>query len=821
MGLRNLSFLMQPASIALIAPEPEHVLLASPVAKNILGAGFKGELMGVGAGCRSLDGILHYGKTPDLPHPPDLAVICGDPDRAPDLITALGELGAGAAIILAGEEGSGGIERCGELRVAAMEAAEPYPMRILGFSSLGVMVPGSALNASLAHLCPLPGGLAFVTQSGGVLCSVLDWATSRGIGFSHVISLGTLIDLDFGDMLDYLANDFGTQAILLHMEELTQVRKLMSAARLAARMKPVIVLKGGRHVERRRTSGRAAGQPGDSDAICDAAFRRAGMLRVHDIQELFDSVQTLARARSLPGDRLGILTNSGGIGILAADALVDQGGRVAELSPESRSRLSGLLPACLSVRNPLDLQADATGSLYARSIEILLEDRGIDAVLALHAPNGVSSGVEAARSIIESVKTGALKPKMSRLLTSWLGDGTVGEARRLFVESGVLTFATPDEAVRGLMQVVRFRRSQEMLMETPPSIPEAFVADTERVRHVVEHSLAQGKTWLGEIDCRNILDAYGIRAQGAVRHQRAGELLISVVPDPRFGPVICCGQGGSAAEIVGDRAFGLPPLNRLLARELLARTRVASLVGESEDRPGGRLESPELTLVKVSQLICDVAEIAELEINPLVFDDQGPVALKARIRIEEAAGSSADRLAIRPYPKELEQTIRIADGRSLLLRPIRPEDEPAYQELFAGLSPEDIFLRFMNPMKVLPHSLAARLTQLDYDREMALGLFDPGGSGGPRFCGGVRITADADNERAEFAILLRRDMTGLGLGPMMMRRILDYARKRGIREVYGEVLGENTPMLRLCKALGFSLKRMVEDPGVILATLRL
>lgn len=824
MSTRNLPSLMQPASIAVVVPDLELSPLAGAVARNILGGGFKGELFGVGGGGAAIEGFRHYGTVEALPHPPDLALLCGNPDTVPGLISSLGALGAKTAVIFASEEGKGGIERCGELRVAAMEAAEAYPMRLLGFSSFGVMVPGSSLNASLAHLLPLKGNLAFVSQSGGVLSSVLDWATSRNIGFSHLISLGTLIDLDFGDLLDYLANDFGTQAILLHIEEATHIRKFMSAARLAARMKPVIVLKGGRQAERRRIpSGVGVGADAAflSDAVYDAAFRRAGMLRVYDIQELFDAVQTLAKARSLSGNRLAILTNSGGIGVLAADALVDGGGRLAELSPDSIARLSGVLPECWSIRNPVDIQGSASGNLYAQALEILLDDRSLDAVLVLHAPNAFSSGVDAARAIVAAAGANSPRPRLNRLLTSWLGDGTALESRRLFIENGVLTYGTPNEAVRGFLQVVRYRRNQEMLMETPPSIPEAFTPDIDRVRRVVEGSLAQGKTWLTEIDAKNILDAYGLRAQGSVRHQQAHELLIKVVTDQRFGPVIIFGQGGPAAELIRDQALGLPPLNMLLAREVMSRTRIFRLLSESGDASSGLLDSTALTLVKVSQLVCDVAEIVEIEINPLVFDEHGVVATGVRIRVEDAPKPGGERLAVRPYPKELEERITLPDGHSLLLRPIRPEDEPAYQRLFAGLPPEDVFLRFMNPMKVLPHTLAARLTQLDYDREMALVLMEESGPGDLELCGGVRITADADNDRAEFAILLRRDMTGLGLGPMMMRRIIDYARKRGIREVYGEVLSENTPMLRLCKALGFSSRRMPEDPGVIVASLRL
>jgi acetyltransferase len=341
------------------------------------------------------------------------------------------------------------------------------------------------------------------------------------------------------------------------------------------------------------------------------------------------------------------------------------------------------------------------------------------------------------------------------------------------------------------------------------------------VRQVVGQALADGREWLSEIEAKNVLAAYGIPVQPMAGQQAAYELMIKVFANAEFGPVIGFGHGGAAAEAIHDRAFALPPLNMHLAHEVMSRTRIFRLLESRCGRPAVDTDSVALTLVKVSQLVCDIAEIAEIEINPLVVGEQGVFAAEARIRIAESAAPAHQRLAIRPYPKELEELVALPDGHTYLLRPIRPEDEPAYHRLFASLPAEDIFLRFMSPMKALTHSLATRLTQLDYDREMALVLTGENRQGETELYGGVRITADPDNERAEFAILLRRDMTGLGLGPLMMRRIIQYARNRGIREIFGEVLSENTPMLKLCKALGFSIKRMPDDPGVVIASLAL
>jgi acetyltransferase len=821
MSTRNLVSMMQPSSIVLIADPEKALSVCCAVARNLVQAGFCGEIFAVEADSGLSKGVTICPSIEALPKPPDLAVLMTGPDSLPDLVARLGECGTRAAAIIAAWHGEGETEHGQKLRTALLEAAKPHLLRIVGPGSLGVLVPGACLNASLAHVQPIKGNLAFVTQSGAVLTSVLDWATSRNIGFSHLVSLGDMIDVDFGDMLDYLANDLCTQAILLHVETVTHVRKFMSAARLAARMKPVIVLKGGRYAGGDCPPSVLGGGAAGADAVYDAAFRRAGTLRVYDLQELFDAVETLAKTRTMPGDRLAILTNGRGMGVLAGDALVEEGGRLAELSQETEAGLMALLPAARTPGNPVDILEDATGSRYARALELLLEDQGVDAVLVLNCPNALASGIESAQAIIDVMKKDGLRSKAHRLLTSWLGDGPAAIARKLFTDNRSLTYDTPRQAVRGFMQVVRFRRNQEMLKQVPPSTPEIFSPDVRKGQMTVAAALAERRAWLSETEVNDVLGAYGISVQPGARHQSAHELLVGAFEDAQFGPVISFGHGGAAADVIQDQALALPPLNLHLAREVMTRTRVYRRLEGRCEAPAADLDSIALTLVKVSQLLCDIPEIVEIEIHPLYADERGVTAGAARIRVAAAATSAAQRLALRPYPKELEETVRLPDGHTILLRPIRAEDEPAYIRLFDSMPAEDIFMRFMSPLKALSHDLAARLTQIDYDREMALVLMDESSSGGPELCGGVRISADADNERAEFAILLRRDMTGLGLGPMMMQRILRYARSRGIREVFGEVLSENTPMLKLCKALGFRIKRMLDDPGVVVASLAL
>lgn len=823
MNIRNLAFMMQPSSIALVASGPGSVDLARMLLGNLLKGGFGGDIHAVCVGAGSLEGVTGYPSLECLPSPPDLAVVVAEPASIPTHLSKLGALGAKGALVVTGEPAGTGGERDRRAQLSVREAVKPFSMRVLGPCSLGILSPTGSLNASLAHLQPLKGKLAFVSQSGAVLSAVLDWATERRIGFSHLVTLGTMVDVDFADMLDYLADDRNTLAILVHLESVTQARKFMSAARLAARLKPVIVLKGGHRAQWGcpAPTDRLCKDLSDSDAVCHAAFRRAGMLRVYDLRDLFHASETLSKVRTTLGDRLAILTNGRGVGVLAADGVISEGGRLAELSRDSLDQLNRLIPGGWSGVGPVDLRRDASGDRYAQALEILLDDKGVDAVLALHCPGPDKTMSEAAQAVIEVVKKRGARPRVDRVFASWLGDGTAASGRRLFMENGIPTYETPGDAIHGFMQVVRYRRNQEMLMETPPSIPQVFSPDSGRVLEIVNGVLAEDRSLLTESEVREVLDAYDFPSLGPTDGEERLELMIGVSLDAQFGPVIRFGHGGAAAEFIQDTAPALPPLNLHLARDLMSRTRIYRLLETMGGADTQILQTLALTLVKVSQLICDIAAITGLEINPLWVSRDAVRVGRAGIRVSKVDAPGVERLAIRPYPKELEETVSLPDGKSLLLRPIRPEDEPAYQRLIEQLPPEDIFFRFMNPMKTLPHSLGARLTQIDYDREMALVLIAEGPSGESELCGGVRISTGGDNERAEFAILLRRDMTGLGLGPLMMRRIIEYARSRSIREVYGEVLSDNKPMLKLCRALGFSTRRMVDDPGIVIASLDL
>jgi acetyltransferase len=892
MTVRNLDRLFRPRSIALIGASRRAGALGTVLARNMTAAGFPGVLMAVHPEADAIAGIRCYRDIAALPETPDLAVIATPPDTVPGLIDRLARRGAGAAVVITAGFSEGGREHGRALQREMCEAARPALLRVVGPNCLGVLVPEARINASFAHVSPKPGAIACVAQSGAVIAAVLDWAYARGIGFSHLVSLGDVADVDFGDMLDYLAADAGTRSILLYVEAVTAARKFMSAARAAARAKPVIVIKAGRHPEGAKAVASHTGALAGADAVYDAAFRRAGMLRVRDLDELFDAAATLAEARTIDGDRLAIVTNGGGVGILATDALMDRGGRLATLAPETLAALDAVLPATWSRGNPVDIIGDADGARYAAAIERVLADDGADAVLALNCPTAVASSAEAAGAVADMAARSA-RP----VLAAWLGAAGREDIRRRFAAVRVPCFDTPESAVRGFMHVVEYRRAQAQLMETPPSLPADFSADATAARTPIDAALAEGRALLSEVEAKSVLAAYGVpvtptriardaaeaaamaaalgrpaalkilspdithktdvggvalnletaeavraaavamasRVRAAAPQARidgftvqpmerradAVELIVGASEDPQFGPVILFGQGGVAVEVVQDTAIALPPLNLGLARALMARTRVNALLQGYRGRAAAAVDEVALVLVRVSQLLVDCAEIAELDINPLLARPDGVVALDARIRVARAARPGAARLAIRPYPKELERRVTVRDGSTVLLRPVRPEDEPLFHTAFRKLSPESVRLRFFAPLKHLTHEFAARLTQIDYDREMAL-IAVPADAAVPAEVFGVaRFAADPDGERAEYAVVVRSDATGRGLSVALMEHLIGYAKGRGLKELYSHVLAENRRMLNLCQRFGFAIEREPEDYALVMTRLRL
>lgn len=893
MTIRNLDVLFDPRSIALIGASQRQGSVGSFLAKNLFHTGFEGPIMPVNPKYQAVEGVLTYPDIDSLPVTPDLAVIATPPRTIPRFIAELGARGTKAAVVITAGFGEGGDAAGKALEQEMLDAARPHLLRIVGPNCVGILLPPKGINASFAHLSPLPGDIAFVTQSGAMITAVVDWATPRGIGFSHMVSLGDMSDVDFGDTLDFLATDQGTRAILLYVESVAHARKFMSAARLASRAKSVIVVKSGRSAAGARAAVSHTGSLAGSDEVYDAAFRRSGILRVYDLDELFDAVETLAMARQPEGDRLAILTNGGGIGVLSADALDEQGGRLAELSADTMARMNETLPSTWSHGNPVDIIGDAPPTRYCAALEALLDEPGADGVLVLNVPSAVTSSTDAAFHVAQLAVD---QPKC--VMTSWVGVKTPREARRIFSEHHLPTYDTPSDAVRAFMHMVRYRRAQQMLTETPPSVPEEFSPDSQAARAVIHGALASGIDVLTEPQAKEVLRAYdiptvptrvaadpdeaariaaelgsavalkilspdithksdvggvkldiatpqavreiagematrivadhpGARIDGftispMVRRPGAYELIVGMVEDVQFGPYVLFGHGGTAVEVIEDTAIALPPLNMNLARDVIRRTRIYKQLRGFRDRPPVDLDAVALTLLKVSQLVIDIPEVVELDINPLLADDFGVLALDARVAVKATHRPAAARLAIRPYPKDLEQEITADDGRTFLVRPIVPEDEPALLDLFAKLTPEEIRMRFREPLTELPRPMSARLSQLDYDREMGLALCDSGTAPGRSEIYAVaRFWADPDIERAECAILVRRDVSGQGIGSRLLQRLIDYARERGIRELYADSLRDNERVLKLVETLGFRLEDNPEDPELVRVTLTL
>ena len=870
MSIRNLDSLFAPASVVVIGASDRPASVGATVWRNMRDGRFAGPVYAVNPKHRELDGQPVYASLAALPQVPDLALLCTPGATVAGLITELGALGTRAAIVL-----TAGLDAA--QKQAMLDAARPWLLRILGPNCIGLLVPHLGLNASFAHVGARSGEVAFVTQSGALMTAMLDWAAARAIGFSHLVSLGEHADVDFGDVLDFLASDGRTRAILLYIESVSAPRKFMSAARAAARNKPVIVVKAGRSRQGQRAAASHTGALAGSDLVYDAAIARAGMLRVDTMQQLFMAAETLARFRGNTTDQLTIFTNGGGAGVMAADAASHAGVALATLADSTLQRLDGQLPPNWSHGNPVDIIGDAPVPRYVQTLEALYDDPAAGAVLFIHAPTAIVSSTEIAAALLPLA---ARTPP--RLIGCWLGEGAVAQARQAFQDAGIACYETPEQAVRAFAFGVAYRRNQAQLMESPPVTHPGLGADTAAARALVQQVLASGRTMMTEPQAKAVLAAYrvdvvptrtveaqgeaaascaqamgfpvalkilsddishksdvggvvlnldsaqavqlaaeamlarvgqalpaariqGFTVQAMVHRAHAQELIVGASIDRVFGPVILFGQGGTAVELLADRAVALPPLNLALARALVERTRVARLLHGWRDTPAVDLDALYRVLVAVSQLLADVPQIAELDINPLVVNHQGALALDARIQLRADAPAGADNFAIRPYPADLVQTVPW-HGRDLVLRPIRPEDEAQHLEFLQHLDDEDIRMRVFYSRRSIERSELARLTQIDYEREMAFVAVaadpqDPAGK--EQTLGVVRATADPDNTDAEFGIIVRSDLKGGGLGELLMRKLIDYQRARGTRRMVATVLSNNRRMLELAQSLGF------------------
>ena len=887
MSIRNLDKMFRPRSIAVIGASARPKSVGAALMTNLMNGGFDGPIMPVNPKATALHGIMTYKDVESLPLLPDLAVIATPPDTIPGLVDELGRRGTRAAVILTAGFAEGEAA-AGKARSAQMlAAARPYLMRIVGPNCLGIAVPGVGLNATFAPAALLPGNIAFLTQSGAMATTVLDWALPRGIGFSAIVSMGDMSDVDFGDLLDYFALDEATHAILIYAEGITQARKFMSAARRTARIKPIIVVKSGRAEEGARAASSHTGALAGADVVYDAAFRRAGMLRVNEVEELFDAAATLARMSPQRGNRLAIVTNGGGAGVLATDRLIEEGGKLATLSPDVIAKLNAVLPPTWSHANPIDLIGDADAGRYANSVSILIDDPGNDALLVAYCPTAIGSSAEAAKGLIGVLsKSNAAK---KNVFACWMGAATVAEGRAQLIDAQLPDFETPERAVRAFMYLVRYRQNQDLLLETPTAGQPSQEIDLERARGLIRQALDDRREWLDPAEVAAFLACYnipfartqavpdaksaadaarqmnapvalkirsrdvvhksdvggvalnltspaevaaaaarmnekilqalpkarleGFIVQEMIHRPSAYELIAGVSTDPTFGPVILFGQGGTAVEIVRDKSLELPPLNRPLARAQIERTRIAALLKGYRDRPAADIDGVVGVLVQLSQIVADHGEVTEIDINPLLCDARGVIAVDCRIRVRASDVSAQSRLAIRPYPERLETEIRTPEGQVYKVRPIKPEDEPALRRFAEEVDTQDLWHGFFAPLRDRTHETAARLSQIDYDREMTLVAWEA-----DRVAGLVRSLADADRDASECAVIIRRDLRQKGLAKQLLQALLSTIAILGIRKAVLIFPSDETHMLNIAADMAFAVGPMPAEASLLRAT---
>ena len=891
MSTYRLDSIFRPRAVAVVGSQSRPRSVGRAVVENLLASGFSGPIGLVNKHPSPMDGVATVRHLHELPWTPDLVVIATPAATVPQLAAEAAGKGAAAVVVLTAAMGSGPGSPAAQLEALTREKG----LRVLGPNCLGVIAPHARLNASLASRFPKAGDLALISQSGAISGGLVEWSMSQPVGFSAVVSLGDALDVDFADLLDYFATDSRTRAILLYVEAIRDARKFMSAARAAARTKPVVVVKSGHGGSPQVTPAGSTHTQNLArpNAVYGAAFRRAGLLRVRSLHELFAAARTLGQVRPFQGRRLAILTNGGGVGALSVDHLYEQGGTLATLSEATRDALDRILPVGWSRTNPVDLLTDIDADRYAATIDALLADPGNDALLAVNVPTVLSSSSEAAHAVTRVLSQrpghGTRKP----VFTVWLGNDPQAEA--VLDAAQVPRYPNESDAVAGFMHLVRHREVQAALMETPPSLPEDFSPDVALARTLVDSALDVGQTWLDPLATTQLLAAYGIPmaplwraddaddaariaapllAEGAtvavkilspdiphksdvdgvrlnlananaVREAAAGilqrarerrpeariegvlvqptvlrpkarELIAGIADDPVFGPVIAFGRGGTAVEVINDQAVALPPLDLRLAHELIARTRVSRVLKAYRDVPAADERAVALVLVKLAQLAADIPEIQQLDINPLLADREGVVAVDARIAVARGRalhkGRGHPRFAIFPYPKEWERTIELADGQPALVRPVRPEDDAMFREFFTHVTDEDLRLRFFQSVRHFSHEFIARLTQLDYARSIALVAIHPQTH---EMLGAVRLHADANYEKGEYGILVRSDLKGHGIGWKLMQIMIEYARWLGLKVIEGQVLRENRTMLAMCESLGFTVKLDPDDPTLM------
>jgi acetyltransferase len=873
MSLYNLDKIFDPKRIAVVGASEKKGTIGNAIMKNLLEGGFEGDLIPVNPNYDALHGLKAFGSLTQVEKVPDLAVVATPIFAVPGIVGQCTKMGVGGAIIIsAGGREAGDKGR--EIEAKIQEEARKTGLRIIGPNCLGVICPGKRMNASFAAHMPREGKLAFVSQSGAICTAMLDLALRENMGFRHFVSIGSMLDVDFGDLIDYLGSDYEVSSVLLYIESLTSFRKFMSAARAVSRTKPIIALKAGRSTAGAMAAASHTGAMAGEDAVYDAAFKRAGIVRVKNLEDFFDCAEFLAKQPRPTGRRLVIITNAGGPGVMAADAVAEEGLALSPLSDETMDTLNRILPPAWSHANPVDILGDASAERYARIVDCCFRAREFDGMLLIHNPQATTDPADVAKTLIE-----ALKDKPYPVFTVWMGGADVEKGREVLNHAGFPTYDTPERAVRAFTYLYHYGRNLEMLQEIPPKLHDDIRPDCAKALKLVRQGLQRVTGYLTEGESKALLSVYGIpvnrtepasspdeavrlahemgyplamkvqstdivhkseavgvqldlhtaedvskayreiiervRAynpeasvtgvtlQSKIQHPDY-EIFLGAKRDPNFGPVILFGLGGIFAEALGDRAIGLPPLNRTLAVRMMEETRAYSLLKGPRGRKAADMDLLEEMVVRLSQLIVDYPEIAELDMNPVIIKDGKPLAVDARVVVKASDVATPLHLVISPYPSMYESMELTSHGQKVFVRPVKPEDAPLFQSFFEILSPTAIYFRFFSPVKSLSPAMLARFTQIDYDREIALVAFD-GEAAGEKMMGVARVIAYRDGKRGEFAIIVGDPWQGSGIGSVLLRRCLRLAKAQGMETVEGTVLADNRPMLNLGRKLGFQV----------------
>lgn len=885
MNKHYLSSLFSPRSVAVIGASNRLDSVGWMVFKNMLESGYQGKLYPVNPNHAEIQGRQAYADIKQIGEPIDLVVIVTKAATVPDIIELCGKQGTRVALVLSAgfsETGSQGAA----LERAVVENAKRYGMRLVGPNCLGILCPAVGLNATFSKGGAIAGNLALISQSGAFCTAILDWARPNDVGFSSIISMGAAAGVDFGEILDYLASDPHTESILLYIEGIHRARGFMSALRAAARIKPIFIVKAGRHEAGSKAAFSHTGALVGADDVFDAVLQRAGVVRVNTIVQLFSAAQALSTHFHPAGKRLAIVTNGGGPGVMASDRAADLGVVIATLAEDTLTQLNTGLPETWSHGNPLDIIGDATAERYRHAVTHCLQDSDVDGVLVILTPQAMTQPLEVVLAVIEAAQK-FNKP----LIACWMGELQVAESRLAFIKAKIPCFRTPEPAVEVFSYIAAYYQNQKLLMQTPSPIAQHSVPDVEGARLLIEGALAEHRKVLNEMESKAILAAFhipiaktmvarspnealllaeelglpvamkinspdishksdcgGIRlnlgnaqAVRAAYHEiiesvrkhvpsaridgvvvepmiiktNGRELMVGVTSDAIFGPVITFGAGGIMVEVLGDRVVALPPLNSFLVRDMIDRTRISKLLRAFRHMPPIDMAALESVLLRVSEMVCELPWIKEMDINPLIVDENGVCAVDARI-VVDFLPPTADRyahMAIHPYPNHFVTHWQLPEGIDLTIRPIRPEDAELEQAFVRGLSEESKYFRFMDSLQELSQSMLVRFTQIDYDREMALiAVLEQNDR--EQEVGVCRYITNVDARSCEFALVVSDAWQKRGIGNKLMNCLFDVARIKGLKVMEGEVLVNNRSMLELVRRLGFDVLANKEDASI-------